>query len=121
MSDDLTRDEIKAACEAVGWRWVEEDESWVPRDSWAIDEDDISRFEAHSLMNGRPTWPSHTDGDATALLNATGERWQCGRSIGKEEPYFALIPGQPHMFGPDLKTAAVRAVNQWAETKKETP
>lgn len=130
MSDDLTRDEIRSACEAVpGWEWNErqkppgEELDWnhfdFAREVW-----EHPGGERVVIARFHPTSRTPNE-DALALLEATGEEYQINRQRDpwdiKEWGEFEVVLSDFARGGPDLKTAAVRAVNQWAENRKETP
>lgn len=95
---DLTRDEIREACESVG----------ILDRGFECDPIDI--LEA---------WRLGSPNDRCWLLSspAVGEGFKNFRlSLYEGIAEFDEWNGD----GPDLTTAAVRAVNQWAKTKKET-
>lgn len=120
----LTRDEIKKACEAVGWRWVEtESQGWA--ESPEKDEEEYFLVTKDIDDPDSDLLPCF-DCDAIALLKT----WM-SRRRGREARIFMDEFGDTHVAllddggkwsedqsEPGLPTAAVRAVNAWAEVRE---
>lgn len=105
----LTREEIRRACLAVPeWEWCGEEGAYDP-----ASEDHYFRDGMEHL--GRD--------DALALLEATRKpfRIRCAPE-NRATKYAVSLNRGLWCYGPDLPTAAVRAVNAWAEAReRKTP
>lgn len=107
---ELTRDEIRRACEAVGWshynREGDQDMWWPEGDGGAI-------YTSDPL----------SDADALALLEATGHAFKVHHVPGRAAAWWLSwdvpwpSPTTWHA-GATLPEAAVRAVLAWAKAKE---
>ena len=115
---DLTRDEIRAACEAVGWRWRDDHPA-----GWAEDDGGDDRFWVYE-EGGDATLPCFVC-DAIALLEAWGEQTGRDYAIRRDGDGFTLtaLSDKDERLGSvaahDLSTAAVRAVNAWVKGRSD--
>lgn len=118
-----TRDEIREACEAVGWNWNERQK---PRD----EETRYDHFDfaiAPDRTHFHPTRPNACDADALALLEAwrmkdlEGRWYQVDSPCGGGKAFGVdLVDGDESFeaWGDTLPAAAVRAALQWARSKR---
>lgn len=118
-ADDLTREEIQASCEAVGWKRCSS-----AHQTWAEREEDETLF----LVTDDPDEPGGVmvtcfNCDAFALLEAwrlqdPEHRWYQIDSPSDGSGTFGsdLVDGEEswEAWGTIFRAAAVRAVNAWA-------
>lgn len=116
-----TRDEIREACEAVVWEWVERRKP--PGEEIRMDDFDHAR--QGTAIRFHPTArPGQLTADALALLEAwrlkdAQDRWYQIDSpcLGGESFGVDLVDGgeSSEVWGATLPAAAVRAVNAWSK------
>lgn len=123
---DLTREEIRRACEAVGWE-VTVSDGLSGRVFWALDPTGPGWERFQHCMDLAPPgnrWLTPAREDALALLEALGEPLSIERHQGKHGNHWWEVAIRMSLDGmsakgfgegPDLPTAAVRAVNQATE------
>lgn len=127
---ELTRDDIKRACEAVGWEWWESKVTpgGAP-DSGGWD----GRLDRFPTLQRRADQERSDNADALAMLDARAELSGCSysitahRAMGHRGRWYTvtIVPGPYDDIdadiaaggGPNLPEAAVRAVLAWAEAK----
>jgi hypothetical protein len=128
MMAELTRDEIKAAVESVGWLW--DDEIAVSADPLGLP--GAAAFEGEFSEEERfPSWnASQWNADAIALLDATGEKFEIVKTrsgeyeagLGPDESGLGMHSHLPFRSSgcESFREAAVRAVLAWKRAKETT-
>lgn len=123
MPAELTREEIREACEAVEWEWNK-------RKRPVGQETDIGHFDyarqvvatAHGERIAQPRFHPTSrvaNEDAHALLEATGEEFRVQRyRKGGKWRYGAAVADGPWRNEDTFRAAATRAVNAWARSKR---
>lgn len=111
----LTRDEIREACETVKWTRRQTGKGGIGWFDGGTGKFGRTRFTAARMRSN-----DRSNADALALLEATGEECEIRSS---RWGWRVRRDGESYSPEPELslRTVAVRAVNRWAETKKETP
>lgn len=115
---DLTREEIRRACGAVGWKWHPGKEC-PPIEKVDMDDFDYAR-DQYGSVRFFPYWSHFFEGDAWALLESVGEEFEL-RFVPGDHPRSTCIRwvgDSAWTPGPNLPAAAIRAVNAWAESRE---